>query len=114
MNLSKIKEMVYVNTIVGDTITTPDGTTLIPISKVSFGFGGGGSDIPYKNGGFGGGNGAGVKIEPVGFLVVCEGNVKMLNIGVPPTSTLDRLVELIPDFVDKIEQLIKDHKHNAD
>ncbi|MEG2383669.1 MAG: GerW family sporulation protein [Oscillospiraceae bacterium] len=114
ITLGKIKEMVDVNTIVGNPITTPDGITLIPISKVSFGFGGGGSDIPFNNGGFGGGNGAGVKIDPVGFLVISEGNVKMLNIAAPANSTVDRLVELIPDVIDKIEQAIEKHKNKQD
>ena len=111
VTLSKIKEMVDVNTIVGDPIITPDGTTLIPVSKVTFGFGNGGSDIPYKErGGFGGGNGAGVKIDPVGFLTIKDGVVKMLNITAPASSTVDRLVELIPDVIDKIELLISKYK----
>jgi len=111
VTLSKIKEMVDVNTIVGQPIITPDGTTLIPISKVTFGFGSGGSDMPFKDrGGFGGGNGAGVKIDPVGFLTITDGVVKMLNITAPASSTVDRLVELIPEIIDKVEQLIEKHK----
>jgi sporulation protein YtfJ len=111
VTLSKIKEMVDVNTIVGAPITTPDGTTLIPVSRVTFGFGSGGSDVPFKErSGFGGGNGAGVKIDPVGFLTISDGVVKMLNITAPASSTVDRLVELIPDVIDKIEQLVEKHK----
>ncbi len=111
VTLTKIKEMVDVNTIVGQPITTPDGTTLIPVSKVTFGFGSGGSDMPLKVGsGFGGGNGAGVKIDPVGFLTISDGVVKMLNITAPANTTVDRLVELVPDIIDKIEQLIMKHK----
>lgn len=112
VTLAKIKEMVDVNTIVGQPIITPDGTTLIPISKVTFGFGSGGSDMPFKAGGsgFGGGNGAGVKIDPVGFLTISDGVVKMLNITAPASSTVDRLVELIPDIIDKVELLIQKHK----
>lgn len=111
ITLTKIKEMVDVNTIVGAPIITPDGTTLIPISKVTFGFGSGGSDMPFKTGsGFGGGNGAGVKIDPVGFLTISDGVVKMLNITAPASTTVDRLVELIPDIIDKVEQLIEKHK----
>ncbi|NCB74220.1 MAG: sporulation protein YtfJ [Clostridia bacterium] len=111
VTLTKIKEMVDVNTIVGQPITTPDGTTLIPVSKVTFGFGSGGSDMPLKEGsGFGGGNGAGVKIDPVGFLTISDGVVKMLNITAPASTTVDRLVELVPDIIDKIEQLIEKHK----
>ena len=111
VTLTKIKEMVDVNTIVGAPITTPDGTTLIPISKVTFGFGSGGSDMPYKErGGFGGANGAGVKIDPVGFLTISDGVVKMLNITAPANTTVDRLVELIPEIIDKVEMLIEKHK----
>lgn len=112
VTLSKIKEMVDVNTIVGEPIITPDGTTLIPVSKVTFGFGSGGSDIPFKNAGsgFGGGNGAGVKIEPVGFLTICDGVVKMLNITAPANTTVDRLVELIPEIIDKVQQMIDKYK----
>jgi len=111
VTLSKIKEMVDVNTIVGEPIITPDGTTLIPVSKVTFGFGSGGSDMPYKDrGGFGGANGAGVKIEPVGFLTISDGVVKMLNISAPANSTVDRLVELIPEIIDKAQQLIDKYK----
>jgi len=111
VTLSKIKEMVDVNTIVGAPITTPDGTTLIPVSKVTFGFGSGGSDMSLKeHSGFGGGNAAGVKIDPVGFLTISDGVVKMLNITAPASSTVDRLVELIPDVIDKIEQLVEKHK----
>lgn len=111
VTLSKIKEMIDVNTIVGNPIITPDGTTLIPVSKVTFGFGSGGSDVPFKErGGFGGANGAGIKIEPVGFLTISDGVVKMLNITSPANSTVDRLVEQIPDIIDKVEQFIDKHK----
>ena len=112
VTLSKIKEMVDVNTIVGQPIITPDGTTLIPVSKVTFGFGSGGSDIPYKStgSGFGGANGAGVKIDPVGFLTISDGVVKMLNITAPASTTVDRLVELIPDIIDKVQQMIDKYK----
>ncbi|MCI6495554.1 MAG: GerW family sporulation protein, partial [Anaeromassilibacillus sp.] len=78
--MQKIKEMVDVNTIIGDPITTPDGTTIIPISKVSYGFAAGGTDFPSKRenrDNFGGGSGAGVSITPIGFLTVCKGDVRM-------------------------------------
>ena len=109
--MSKIKEMVDVNTIVGTPITTPDGITLIPVSKVSFGFGSGGSDFPVKDkSGFGGGNGAGIKIEPVGFLTIKDGNVRMINITPPADTTIDRAIELIPDVIDKVEAFIEKRK----
>lgn len=100
-----------VNTIVGTPITTPDGITLIPVSKVSFGFGSGGSDFPVKDkSGFGGGNGAGIKIEPVGFLTIKDGNVRMINITPPADTTIDRAIELIPDVIDKVEAFIEKRK----
>lgn len=109
--LGKIKEMVDVNTIVGTPITTPDGITLIPVTKVIFGFGSGGGDYPAKDAtGFGGGGGAGVKLDPVGFLVINDSVVKMLNITAPANSTVDRLVEQLPDVMDKVDQFIDKHK----
>ncbi len=103
--MEKIHEMVDTNTIVGQPITTPDGVTLIPISKVSFGFGSGGGDYgkaPKEN--FGGGSGAGVKIDPVAFLVIKDGATRVLPVAVPPVSTLDRVVEMVPDIMDKVEK----------
>ena len=106
--LTKIREMVDVNTIVGQQITTVDGVTLIPISKVSFGFASGGSDFATKGqqssqpNCFGGGSGAGVNISPVAFLVVKDGNVRILNVMPPANSTVDRVVEMMPEIIDKI------------
>lgn len=103
--MEKIHEMVDTNIIVGQPITTPDGVTLIPISKVSFGFGSGGGDYgkaPKEN--FGGGSGAGVKIDPVAFLVIKDGATRVLPVAVPPVSTLDRVVEMVPDIMDKVEK----------
>ena len=103
--MEKVREMVDTNTIVGQPITTPDGVTLIPISKVSFGFGSGGGDYgktPKEN--FGGGAGAGVKIDPVAFLVIKDGSTRVLPVAVPPVSTMDRIVEMAPDIMDKVEK----------
>ena len=104
--MAKIREMVDTNTIVGQPITTPDGVTLIPISKVSFGFGSGGGDYgkttPKEN--FGGGSAAGVKIDPVAFLVIKDGTTRVLPVAVPPGSTVDRIVEMVPDILDKAEK----------
>lgn len=109
--LTKIKEMVDVNTVVGTPITTPDGITLIPVSKVTFGFASGGSDFPKTDKpAFGGGNGAGVKIDPVGFLCITDGVVKMITITSPASSTVDRLVEQIPDVLDKVDTFIDKYK----
>lgn len=103
--------MVDVNTVVGTPITTPDGITLIPVSKVSFGFGSGGGDFPVKEkSGFGAGNGAGIKIEPIGFLTVKDGHVRMINITPPADTTVDRIIELIPDIIDKADEFIQKRK----
>lgn len=105
--IEKIRNMVDVNSVVGDPITTPDGVTIIPISKISIGFGGGGSDFVSKNlnkqeNPFGGGVGAGVHVTPVAFLIIKEGNVRMLPVAAPANTTADRVVEMIPDTLDKI------------
>jgi len=103
--MDKVRVMVDTNTIVGQPITTPDGVTLIPISKVSFGFGSGGGDYgkPAKDG-FGGGAAAGVKIDPVAFLVIKDGTTRVLPVAVPPATTLDRIVDMAPDVMDKMEK----------
>ena len=104
--MEKVHEMVDTNTIVGQPITTPDGVTLIPISKVSFGFGTGGGDygknLPKEN--FGGGSGAGVKIDPVAFLVIKDGATRVLPVAVPAVTTVDRVVEMVPDLLEKVEK----------
>lgn len=101
--MEKVREMVDANNIVGAPITTPDGVTLIPISRVSFGFGSGGGDYgkPGQNN-FGGGGGAGVKIDPVAFLVIKDGTTRVMPVAVPPVSIVDRIVDMAPDIVDKI------------
>ena len=109
--IAKIREMVDANSVVGEAITTPDGVTIIPVSKVSIGLGGGGSDFTTKNANgsenpFGGGVGAGVKVSPVAFLVVKEGSVRVLPVATPANTTADRLVEMVPDTLDKIAAFI--------
>ncbi len=109
--IAKVREMVQANSVVGDPITTPDGVTIIPISKISVGFGGGGSDFAGKNSNhqdnpFGGGVGAGVKVTPIAFLIVKEGSVRMLPVATPANTTADRIVELVPDTLDKIASFI--------
>lgn len=115
--MKKIKELVNANTIIGDPITTPDGTTIIPVSKVSYGFASGGSDLPTKKENkdcFGGGSGAGITIQPIGFLTISKGNVKMLPIE-KYDGTADRLVGMIPEAFDKISGFIKkDKKDKSD
>ena len=109
--LHKIREMIDANTVMGTPVTTPDGTTIIPISKVSIGFGGGGSDFATNKGGnpFGGGAGGGVKVTPVAFIVVSDGNVRMLPVAQGANTTADRLVEMIPDTLDKVSAFIDSH-----
>ena len=112
--IAKIREMVDVNSVIGTPITTADGVTIIPISKVSVGFGGGGSDYVSKNANkqenpFGGGAGGGVNVTPIAFLIVKEGNVRMLPVAAPASTTADRLVEMIPDTLDKIAAFVESH-----
>lgn len=106
--MDRIREMVDTNTIVGQPITTPDGVTLIPICKVSFGFGSGGADYgkttPKEN--FGGGSAAGVRIDPVAFLVIREGNTRVLPVAVPPATTVDRVIDMVPDLLEKVEKYL--------
>ena len=114
--MQKIREMVDVNTIVGNPITTSDGITLIPVSKVSFGFTSGGTDFHGKNqpqsanNSFGGGVGAGVNITPVAFVVVNGDSVKMLNVAPPVSSTIDRIIETVPEVIDKVTDFVNDRK----
>ncbi len=103
--MQKIKEIIDVDTVMGTPITTPDGTVIIPVSKVNYGFASGGSDIASKSKPssdlFAGGAGAGVTVTPIAFLVVSNGSVKVLQIE-PFTSSVDRVVQSVPDIVDKI------------
>ena len=109
--IAKIREMVDVNSVIGKPITTPDGVTIIPVSKVSVGFGGGGSDFSAKSANaelpFGGGVGGGVKVSPICFLVVKDGNVRMMPVASAPNTTPERIVEMIPDLLDKISAMIE-------
>ena len=113
--IAKIREMVDVNSVIGDPITTPDGTTIIPVSKVSVGFGGGGSDYVSRNVNkldnhpFGGGAGGGVKVTPIAFLIVKEGSVRMLPVATPANTTADRVVEMVPDVLDKVANFLESH-----
>ncbi len=104
--IAKIREMVDVNSVIGNPITTPDGVTIIPVSKVSVGFGGGGSDYTKNNDAFGGGAGGGVKVTPICFLIVKDGAVRMMPVAAPANSTADRIVEQVPDLLDKIAAFI--------
>lgn len=107
--MQKIREMVDVNSVIGQPITTPDGVTIIPVSKVSVGFGGAGSELGAKGNAempFGGGVGGGVKVTPVCFLIVKDGAVRMMPVAQAANTTADRIVEMVPDTIDKITAFI--------
>ena len=113
--IQKIREMVDVNSVIGNPITTPDGVTIIPVSKVSVGFGGGGSD--YANStkeAFGGGAGGGVKVTPICVLIVKDGSVRMMPVAAPASTTADRIVEMVPDTLDKIATFIDSRTNKAE
>ena len=110
--IQKIRELVDVNSVIGEPITTPDGVTIIPVSKVSVGFGGGGSDFVKNENAYGGGVGGGVKVTPICFLIVKDGNVRMMPVAEPANTTADRIVEMVPDTLDKLTAYL-DSKKNA-
>lgn len=106
--LDKIRNIVDVDTVVGTPVSTPDGVTIIPVSRVSYAFAAGGSDFRVRenpNIGFGGGNGAGVRIEPVGFLIIKDGSVRMINVTPPAATTVDRVIEKAPEIIELVEGL---------
>lgn len=120
--MESIQQMVEVNTIVGDPVETSDGSVIIPVSKVACGFAAGGSEFPSpeeKNSGgyqgdeensnskgnrlpFGGGSGAGVSVQPVGFLVVGKDNVRLLPVDSNANAILDRVIDTVPGLIDKL------------
>ncbi len=110
-SLTKLKQLVDVNTIIGDPIATPDGTTIIPVSKVTFGFATGGSELPTSKPTmpFGGGSGGGVTIAPLAFLVISGGNVQLLQMQTAD-NTADRVVNMVPGVIDKVSGMISQKK----
>ncbi len=109
--MKNIKGMIDVNTIIGDVVTTPDGTTIIPVSRVAFGFGAGGSEFGDANADaskkFGGGSGAGVSINPVAFLIVNKDQVRILPVD-NAISTVDRIVDAVPDVMTKLNKFLSE------
>ncbi|MBE6844057.1 MAG: sporulation protein YtfJ [Ruminococcus sp.] len=106
--IEKIREMIDVNTIIGNPITTPEGATIIPVSKVSFGFASGGSDIPSKSQKelFGGGAGAGVSVQPLAFICVSpNGDTKLLQMSVNAKKE-NAIINTIPELIDKISDMV--------
>lgn len=115
--LQGLKEMIDVNTIVGDAITAPDGTMIIPISKVAMGFGVGGSEFEKFRTGkhddpknmFGGGTGGGISLTPEAFLIVGNGKIRMMSIT-PQNGIYDRLLDLAPEAIDKVSEFFRKDK----
>ena len=112
--MENVRNILKVDTVVGDPIYTPDGITLVPISKISVGFGGGGVEFNNKKVGenrpYGGGNATGVKIDPIGFLVITDGTVRMVNVTPPASNTVDRIIELVPQVMDRVDAFIDKQK----
>ena len=115
-SMSKIREMVDSNTIIGEPIVTADGVTLIPVSRLSFGFGCGGGDYGKQAGKdhFGGATTAGVRVEPVAFLVVKDGVTRVLPVALPAMTTADRVIEMVPQVMDRVENYIDKKKANTE
>jgi len=110
--MQKIREMIGANAIVGDPISTGDGVTLIPVSKVQFGFAGGGTEFSKTSGktdpgNFGGGTGAGVSIMPICFIVAKGDKIELLYINPPATTTVDRIIDMVPEVIDKISDFME-------
>ena len=112
--MTKIREMADSNAVVGEPITTPDGVTLIPVSRVSFGFGSGGGTYGAASARFGGGGGAGVKIDPVAFLITKDGQTRMVPVAMPAASTVDRVLEMAPELIDRVESFIAKKKEEKE
>ena len=108
-SMESIKEMIDVNTIVGDAVETQDGSVIIPVSRVSFGFAAGGSEFDVKTlkkmNRLSVGSGAGVSIQPVAFMVVGQGQIRLLSIN--QNTTIERVIDIAPQIIDKINHMLK-------
>ena len=113
-SMDKIRQMVDSNTVVGEPINTADGVTLIPVSRLSFGFGCGGGDYGKQPDKVGAAAAAGVRVEPMAFLVVKDGVTRMLPVGTPAITTVDRVVEMVPQVMDRVESFIDKKREKAD
>ena len=115
--IKKIREVVNAETIIGEPIIAEGGVTIIPVSKVAYGFASGGSDLSAKNTEkkdlFGGGSGGGVSITPVAFLVISGSDVKLLQVQ-SFFSSIDRIVAMTPELMDKIKGMFKKKKSNKE
>lgn len=112
-SMSKIREMADANTIMGTPVNLDNGVTIIPVSKVSYGFAGGGSDLPSKSDKelFGGASGAGVTITPLGFLVISGGDVQLMQLNLD-VSTSSAIVNMVPEVFNKVAGLFKKDKND--
>jgi len=112
--IEKVRDLVDVSTIIGEPINLPDGLTIIPVSKVTYGFASGGSDFPSKNNVelFGGAGGAGITINPVAFLVIKDGDVTIKHI-VSNDNAVERAVSLVPEMFDKVTKLTSKKTENT-
>ena len=113
-SMGKIREMVDSKTVVGEPIVTADGVTLIPVSRLSFGFGVGSGDYGKQTDKLGAGAGAGVRVEPMAFLVIKDGVTRMLPVGTPAITTVDRIVEMVPQVMDRVESFLDRKREKAD
>ncbi|MBQ7522999.1 MAG: GerW family sporulation protein [Oscillospiraceae bacterium] len=118
LSMDNIRKISDANTVVGQPILCQDGTTVIPISRVRMGYAGGGSEFTTKNSGdnkpYGAGSGASVTVTPIAFLVNKDGACRVLPIPEPAITSIDRIIELVPDIAEKVFQLIEDKKTQAD
>lgn len=111
--MDSIKDVVKVSTVVGEAVTAPDGSIIIPVTKVSCGFGATGVEIPTKSAikeeyPFGGGSGGGLSIEPMGFMVLKEGNVRVVPMATDQT-TVEKIIDMVPPMVDKLNNIVKSY-----
>ena len=109
-SMKNLQTLIDSNSVIGKEVSTPDGTVILPVSRVSFGFGTGGGDLPATQKElFGGGTGGGVSITPLAFLIVKNGDVKLLQVQ-SYSNTADRVVGMVPEVVDKVSGLINSKK----
>ena len=117
--MAKIRDMMDANTVIGQPVEA-GGVTVIPICKISIGYGSGGSDFAQKNqkpenpNAFGGGAGMGVSITPISFLVIREGNVRMLSVEQPASTVADRVIDMVPTVVDKVSDMVSKKKEEPE
>ena len=114
--MEKLRNMADVSTVIGESIVTPDGITIIPVSRVSMGFASGGSDFNTKNqrdnqaNPFGAGTGGSVKIDPIAFVVIKAGQVRVMTIEPPASTTVDRIIDGAPEIIDKVMAIVDKKK----